>query len=185
MECLPGFLFTTGIFQIQIACINSGLCVLLPQSSLPTNDLFWIHSTHKTNLCSNIFIRLGIPFAAGCLIKVIGVCTVTTTQSLQWSYYPRSVIDCKSLSVSMDWCPICPHLPTSSAYLFISVPQLQWQMLFLFLLHPSSLLILPLRCNSSLTWFQQLHHLFLSLSPALSPHLPLLSVNSCHSFDDD
>lgn len=88
------------------------------------------------------------------------------------------------LWLSLDCCPVCTHLLTSSAYLFITGSQMQQRHAlftsYLFPNPPSPLWWLPPHgSNGSIT----LRH----LSAALSPHLPLPSVNwmSCHSGEDD
>lgn len=114
IECLPGSLFTPGTFLFQITCINDGLCIPLPQSSFPAS-LFWIHPTYKTNLCSNIFIHLRVPFDASYLIKVTDVSTVTYCAIT--AMIICSCFDCKRLSGLMLYLSTSPDIICISVYL--------------------------------------------------------------------
>lgn len=127
---------------------------------------FWIHATYKTILCSNIWIRLRVPLMPAALSKLqmsplCNHCNVHIIHAAVWT-----------ANVSPDWCHICPHLPTSSAYLFISSPfkwEIFWYMFYI--------LRLPRGSDSYIIF----------VSPALSPHHPPLFGDhmNCYSFEKD
>lgn len=113
IECLPGSLFTPGIFLFQITCINDGLYIPLPQSSFPTS-LFLDSRYVQNHLVLQYMNSSQGPIDASCLIKVTDVSAV---QSLQCSYYPCSCLDCKCLSGLMSYLSTSPNILCISVYL--------------------------------------------------------------------